>query len=112
MEKQKMKIAEQQPPPAKTQQPVATMETILEDAANEESQVLTSEELQATAAERHHRAFWIKLGRLAAMLEQLEESLAFLHAYQRSAWFRQLPEDLQKAISEHAGVIENIVHID
>jgi hypothetical protein len=94
MEKQKMTIA-----------PLADPGPTPEDLANEDLQ-------RPTSGHEARHAFWIKLGRLAAMLEQLQESLGFLHAYQRSAWFRQLPEDLQKALTEHAGVIENIVNID
>ena len=59
-----------------------------------------------------HRAFWIKLARLASLLDQIEEERAELHNMMRDPDFVMMHSRFQDGIRKVARCLDDIAHLD
>jgi len=59
-----------------------------------------------------HRAFWIKLGQLAALLDQIDESRAILARLERGPTWRKLTYEEQHELTKVRQNLDHIASID
>jgi hypothetical protein len=61
---------------------------------------------------RIHNAFWIKLARLSATLQELDQQVADLEALERSGEWRTLSERTQRKLRDLRATLEEIRSLD
>ena len=65
-----------------------------------------------TAMNIPRTAFWIKLGRLAAMLDELDDHVAFLENWRRTQEWKNLDTDARNKLAKLHHFLEGIRSLD